>query len=271
MLKTKTLQSKAFAHPFHYWVIKCVLTASLMTPTPAQAGPEEIDKLTQQWLNIEAQTRQIEDDWRGQQPVLHQRVSLLRAEKKQLETILQENESTQSGVDEKRASLLAEQESLERQQAALQTALTLASSRIDALYAFLPPVLTEQWQQEDSLLGLEPQSSMQLQVALAKLSLLEEFNQRVTVNETRVRAPDTTEVLVKQLYLGAGMAWFTNISGSITGWGHAGPEGWEWHFDSKINGDDVNKAIAIFEKRSQADFVELPFALQAATSRASKK
>ena len=72
-------------------------------------------------------------------------------------------------------------------------------------------------------------------------------------------------MLVKQFYLGAGYAWFTNASGRYQGTGEVIEGEWQWRFDESLTGDEIAKAIAIYEKRKEPVFVELPVSLSSAT------
>jgi chromosome segregation ATPase len=226
-----------------------------------QADIAEIDRLTERWLNTEAQSRQIEKEWHTQKPILEQRISLLRAGKEQMQAMLKENKRDRSDVDEKREQLLSEQAQLEKQQADLQSALTLVLARVNEMKALVPNLIAENWDHEDTALDSNAEASMQLQVALAKLSQLADFNDQVSIHEARMLTKDNREFVAKQFYLGVGIAWFSNSDASLSGWGQADEDGWQWHFDSSVDGNEVNHAIAIFEKKAQAEFVNLPITL----------
>ncbi|MBU2871691.1 DUF3450 family protein [Colwellia sp. E2M01] len=239
----------------------CLFTLSAFALDTAQ-----IDELTQQWLNIEKQSVQLQRDWQEQQPILEQQLTLLNEEKSQLTRMLSEDTSSQAQVDVKRSELLQQQGDLEQQQDKLTTQLNAFNKQLLQLNDMLPPPLINAWQSEDDVLDAEPTASLQLQVGLAKLAKLNEFDQRISVYEMPLTAPNTADnkqILVKQFYLGVSQAWFTSANGEYRGWGQATPEGWQWHFDENLDQDKINKAIAIFEKKKQADFVSLPMVLQA--------
>lgn len=220
--------------------------------------PADIDHLTQQWLDTERQISHVEADWLAQEPILEQRIALLRAEREQLQNILAVSHASQDDVDTRREALLAEQDELEAEQQTLAQALGGLVNRLDAMLPMLPDPLRSSWENEQALLSATPDSSEQLQVALAKLSLLAEFNERVTVHEAPMKATDGSQVMVKQLYLGIGTAWFVSADGSYSGFGQAGIEGWQWHFDNAVNTADIAEAVAIYERQQQADLVRLP-------------
>jgi len=227
----------------------------------------QVDQLTQQWLDIEKQTTLLQRDWQEQQPILTQQLTLLNEEKRQLTRMLTTDNSSQEQVEVKRSELLQQQNDLEQQQQQLTKQLNAFNKQLVQLNDMLPPPLVNAWQTENDVLDAEPTASLQLQVGLAKLAKLNAFDQRISVYEMPLTAPNTNhekEILVKQFYLGVSQAWFTSANGEYRGWGQATINGWQWHFDEKISSDSISKAIAIFEKKKQADFVALPMMLQAA-------
>ncbi len=247
-----------------YWPGLLILLWLSSTSALAQEA-DRIDRLTRQWLDTERQSSRLQSEWRDQQPVLFQRIALLKAERDQLQGILQESHSNQSDVDAQRSTLLDEQAHLEQQQLDVANSIAQLKSRLGAIKDQLPPPLSDAWAAEQTELGDNPDTSTQLQVALAQLSRVADFNQRISVNESPITTPDAREIQVKQLYLGVGMAWFTSADGQVAGWGQAGDEGWQWHFADGVDADAVNRAIAMFEKREQAEFVRLPVVLQPAS------
>ncbi len=257
--------------------LSALLFASALGAHAGADTASAVDGLTRQWLDTERQASALQTDWQAQQPILQQRIALLTAEKEQLRGLLKESSASRNDVETRRAELLAEQAQLESQQQQLSQALERLVAQIDGMSKLLPPPLQATWAKERSALGEEPDASLRLQVALAQLSSLAEFDQRVAVHEISITTKEGKELLVKQLYLGVGMAWFTSADGRLAGWGQASDDGWQWHFDAgDINVSDINvtnikaseisQAIAIFEKREQANFVRLPVHLSGAGS-----
>ncbi len=244
-----------------FWASVILLWFQTTITASAQEAADRMDNLTRQWLDLERQTSHMQSNWREQHPLLMQRITLLKAEREQLEGILQESQSSQTHVDAQRSSLLAEQARFEQQQEQVSIAIEELRTRLKSIKSQLPPPLRETWAAEQQELGDTPETSMELQVALAQLSLLAEFNQRISVNESLITTPDGRDIQVKQLYLGVGMAWFTSANAEISGWGQSDETGWHWYFEDKVDPTAINTAIAMFEKRQQAEFVRLPIVL----------
>jgi len=238
-----------------------VLTIGCNMATSNAADIAQIDLLTAQWLNLAKQSAQLKKSWQQQQPILLQQHTLLTAEKYQLSAIIDTDNESSKDIDIKRKTLLKDQTQLEQQQQQFAQQFALLNTKLSYLRHLLPPPLVKSWQQEQQVLTAEADLSLQLQVALAQLSSLAEFEQRISLHEMPLIAPSGKEVLVKQLYLGLGIAWFTSANGKYRGWGQANNTVWQWHFDEHTDAEEIKRAIAIFEKKSPADFVELPVKL----------
>lgn len=235
-----------------------ILPLSVLAETPAQ-----VDRLTQQWLDIERQSSLLQSEWKAQQPVLAQRLILFEAEKKQLQALLNQSSASEGDVDSHRAELLSEQAELEQQQVQLNSALTQLVSRLEGGSPMLPPPLSLMWKDEQSALSDDSDVSQQLQVALAQLTHLADFDQRVSVHESTVNIEGGNVLLVKQMYLGVGIAWFVSRDGQYAGWGRVSDGRWEWRIDASVNANAVSNAIATFERRQTAALVRLPVQLGA--------
>lgn len=235
-----------------------VLMTSLAS---AQPQVEEIDKLTEQWLSIERQTQKLENEWRETEPVLRQRLQLLTDERAQLQTIINENQSTSTDVEAQREMLLSQQSKLETQQNELEHTLAGVITQVDNLYALLPDLLRQTWDKEQAAQTPDSNTSNALQVVLAKLSALQQFNSKLSVNQAVIPTPDGKEVLVKQFYAGSGYAWFTSPDGLYQGTGSSLEGEWQWQFSEFESQDDILRAIAMFEKKREPDFVLLPLIL----------
>ena len=251
-------------------VVKTMLATSMVfTYLAAQyAVTDDVDGLTRQWLQIEAQERKLVLDWQEQEPAVKQRIELLKAEKAQLQKILSRSTDSQDDVEARRNELLAEQNALEQQQADVSGALSSLVNQVNALYDALPPVLQTAWDKEEASLSGEDSDnpSKVLQVALAKLSRLDQFDDKLTVNEEVMTTPDGKDVVVKQLYMGSQLAWFASNDGAIAGSGYPQNGEWTWQFDSNTDGQAITRAIAVFERRQQPDFVTLPLPFNPASA-----
>ncbi len=257
---------RLIAPSHHSFTVPRNLLFAALTLCSAQqlsaATPAQIDRLTEKWLQVEQQNHALINDWKVQKPAMQQRLSLLQAEKEQLTQMLQESSAGQDDVEERRSELMAEQAELEQQQEKLTEALAQLAATTEGLSPMLPELVRNNWEKEQQAVGDQAETSVLLQGTLAKLSDLDEFNQRITTHET-VMSTGTDDVLVKQIYLGAGYAWFASQGGDYAGYGRIVNHTWQWQFSDQIDGDAINRAIDVFEKRQPPQLVQLPIIIGA--------
>ena len=237
--------------------LSCIATAS---------GAQTVatsDKLVQQWLDLEQQNSRLKSQWLEAEPALKQRITLLNAEREQLKAVLANSQKTTGNADDDRSKLLAEQNTLEQDSEQLQAQLTLLRQTLAGVAPQLPPLLKQQWQQEAQALTDPNDTALQLQVALAQLTKLMEFDNRISLHEEILTTASDEKVLVKQLYLGVARAWFISADGSHKGTGSVVNGEWLWQFDAELDASPIKNAIAIFEKQQASDFIALPLSLGA--------
>lgn len=240
----------------HRWLLATIFLSTAPCVI-ADIRAEQIDALTQQWLHTEQQKSRLVSEWQSQKPMVEQRIELLQAEQKQLSEILQRRDEKSDKVDQKREALMAQQSTLEAQQAETDKLIQALAMRLDALEPRLPPPLQNDWNSKAN-----EESSNQLRLQLARLSRMKEFNERTTLHSMRLTEPSTgEEILVKQLYLGLSQAWFASSDGSYRGVGRVDNGIWRWTFRDDISSGSILAAIAITEKQSPAQSIALPVSL----------
>ncbi|PCJ18685.1 MAG: hypothetical protein COA96_16595, partial [SAR86 cluster bacterium] len=105
-------------------------------------------------------------------------------------------------------------------------------------------------------------SNVQLQTLLEMLTQLEDFQQRININEDIINFPDGSEILVKQLYLGISHAWYVSADGQFAGYGQSQADGWAWLNETEVDATTVQRAIAMLERNVDVQLIELPLILQ---------
>ena len=226
---------------------------------------DEISALTRQWTSLEHQKDLLRSNWRGDKPVLEQQLSLLERESRKLKQFLEASAQERDEVEQRRLELLEKQTRFEQEQAALERSLRLAGIRLKALRPQLPPPLMEGWEKdlprlEDPLLT----SSEKLQLVLNLLGQLDDFQQKVTLNETVMTLTDGKEYLVKQVYLGLSHGWYVTADRQHAAAGMANADGWQW--EPVANGEQIAHIIAILERRMNPELITIPLRLNARAS-----
>lgn len=260
---------KLFTRPSGNALLTVCIAATCAVFIPAKAASttvQQLDTLVQQWLALEQQQHQLQQDWQLRKQSLQQGISLLKAEQQQLQQLLQRNSKQHDAVDEKRAELLTQQQQLEQQQQQGAQHISALLQQVRVMQPQLPPPLQQLWQQELGSLADNAEASVQLQRSLFLLEKLADFQQRLSLDDMTLSTADGQQVRVKQLYLGASQAWFSSADGSYSGIGYPASTGWSWQFDNSIDGAVVLQAIAILEKRAQAELIRLPVQRSAETA-----
>lgn len=253
------MSSIFFPKNINFKVIHFSLLLLLISPlSQAELTAKRIDQLTKQWLETERQTSHLKSNWKKEEPLLEQRIKLLKLEKNQLNKLLKTNSASTNKVEQKREELLKQQAKLESEQLLTLSAITRLKERLDNLAELLPPPLKNDWQTENS-----DNNAVVLEQQLSRLSKLAEFNGRITLHSMRLVNSKNQEILVKQLYLGLSQAWFSSQNGQYSGYGLIENGTWNWHFTNDISSEPILDAIAIVENQKIAsevalDIVQLP-------------
>ncbi|MEL0646693.1 DUF3450 family protein [Pseudoalteromonas agarivorans] len=236
----------------------CAVVALCSTMAVKADTVSELEQLVDKWLKIENQTSELNTHWLEQKSSMEQTLTLLKAEQEQLSTLNKNREKNSSDLSKKREQLVTQQGELEKDQQNLNSQLKQISQQLLSLQVQLPPPLLNSWKNEGDLANPQLSTTDKLQTALKMLTLLNEFQQRISIHEMAIKHPDGQEVWVKQLYLGAAQAWFVSEDLSYAGIGFPSDLGWQWEFDNSINAEQVALGIAVQQKKRAADWVTLP-------------
>lgn len=250
------------------WLV-LVVPVVLLQRAPALLAADNpvatVDDLVRQWTGLEHQNDLLQANWRQDKPVLEQQLVLLEREISELSQVLEASEQEQGAVEQRRLELLQQQTRLEQEQAALDTALQQSSLGLQALQPQLPPPLADAWREQvprlqDPLLN----ASERLQLVLELLGQLDDFQQKVSLNETIMRLADGNDYLVKQVYLGLSHGWYVTADGRFAATGMATTSGWRWDEITDANESaEVGRIIAILERRQNPALISIPLRLDA--------
>lgn len=222
----------------------------------------QTDQLIQQWLGLSQQQSRLQNEWRQQEPILTQRIDLLRQEIKQLSTLMADNQEKGSEVEQQRAQLLALQTNMEANQQLMSTWLTQQLSKVHNIIYRLPPPLALQWQAAmDDVSLADASNSDKLTLLLSLFTKLTDFDQRIASFESKIFVAEQEERLVKQLYLGISRGWYISLDEEYVFEGLATDHGWQWRVNPALQAADIRNAIAMIEQRKEADFIRLPVSL----------
>ncbi|MFA7555643.1 MAG: DUF3450 family protein [Spongiibacteraceae bacterium] len=240
-----------------------------------QSLPAQLDRLCLQWQQTEQQRSQLESQWLKRQAILEQQLELLDIEQAAMHKTLNNDQQRTGDVEQKRSALLQQQINAEQNQQTLESNLASYFKNILELQHRLPPPLQQQWQNTLDNVNNNfdggnhtNDNNQQLEQVLQLLAQLENFENRIALNQT-IMTIDNTEIQVQQFYLGLSQGWYIDNSGQYAGYGISTAQGWQWHNKDGIAGlntDELLKVVAILNNQSMADFVELPVDLRGSLS-----
>lgn len=226
---------------------------------------EKTDNLIKQWLSVEQQRNEIINDWHQQKPLLEQRLTLLTQEQEQLEQDIVTASVNDSDVEKKRAELLTSQNEMEAAEGQLESALVKYYQFIAELQGKLPPPIQKIWRSKLSEAELQQADTTQrLNTLLELLEQLNDYQNRIShVQSALVLTTESgdKEMMVHQVYLGLSQAWYVSLDGSLVGRGQPTKHGWQWISDETVSAETLFKTIAMMERKTEANFVQLPISL----------
>ncbi|MBE0364670.1 hypothetical protein PULV_a2414 [Pseudoalteromonas ulvae UL12] len=250
------------------WCFVCVsaMVLSFFSVTTyaqqSENAVKQADQLVQQWLGLSQQQSRLQSEWHQQEPVLTQRIELLRQEIKQLNTLMADNQAKGSEVEQQRAQLLALQTNMEANQQVMSTWLSQQLSKVNNIIYRLPPPLALQWKTAmDEMPLVDASNSDKLTLLLSLFTKLTDFDQRIASFESKILVAEQEERLVKQLYLGISRGWYISLDEEQVFEGLATDHGWQWRVNPALQAADIRDAIAMIEQRKEADFIRLPVSL----------
>jgi hypothetical protein len=101
-----------------------------------------------------------------------------------------------------------------------------------------------------------------MQTVIGILSMVQKFNNQITVTNEIKNLNNGTQGEVKTLYLGLGSAYYVSTSGEESGYGYPSKLGWVWKSKDSL-ASEISESIKIAENLQQeARFISLPVNIQ---------
>ncbi|MEP4889117.1 MAG: DUF3450 family protein [Aliiglaciecola sp.] len=228
----------------------------------ASASPSDLDKLTQQWVQLEQQISTIKANWQERKPLLKQQLQLLKAQSHTLNTLLAEDLEDTDEIDKQRLALLKQQTELEQTQAGVSIQLANVKQHLLRIYPQLPPPLKQQWETELVLLTSLTDNNERLEKQLFLLDSMQKYNNRIVTYQTSMTFDNQVEVQVEQVYLGTSKGWYVSQDGQFWGSGYSSPRGWQWqHQGTDLSPSILLDFVKAIENVNQAQLIRLPLTI----------
>lgn len=234
------------------------------------------DELMQKWIKLESQKGKLQTEWAGRKAELERRQQLLVAEQSSINEVLSQTAESRSDTDQRRKTLLTDQERLEQEQSAMTEQVNKAIASLQSIQFRLPPPLAAEVDGKLKSLQSDVTGSEKLERLLSIYKLINEFDQRVAINKATIELPiegqeAVRSIRVTQVYLGLTQGWYLSEDASEYGYGRATSLGWKWwsnqdaenELGQELDPQEIKTLISIVDNPALADLVSLPIKLQA--------
>lgn len=228
----------------------------------AQSNISETRDVLDKWVETRQIISEEKADWRTEQSILSDTVTLLSNEISRLDKALEDLESSATAADEDRSELSAQKDLLSEAAAVVEDNIAGLESQIKRILPALPAPLVDKIK---PLIRRLPDDSNDTSLSLGErvqnivgiLSQADKFNTTLTATSESRELESGKVVEVRTLYWGLAMAYYVDASGQYAGIGYPGPDGWEWpQIEGK--GAQINQLLDVYEGSGEIQFVEVP-------------
>jgi len=238
------------------------VAALLRAETPLNEARTTLDK----WVETRQLISKTKTDWQSDKEMLEQSIQLisreLRAVEEQMAKLSTNNSQAEKERVQAEASLKSSSECLDQ---AKQFA-TEVEGKVAGLLPELPNPLQEvlkpfvnRMPTNSAITKLPVNERMQVLVGM--LNEVDKFNSALSIfNEKRANEKGE-QMAVETVYVGLGVAYFVNATGSFAGTGSPGGRGWEWTPQPEL-ASSVRDVLKIYRNEQPARFVLLPIAIK---------
>ncbi|MDQ8194291.1 DUF3450 family protein [Coraliomargarita sp. SDUM461004] len=221
---------------------------------------------TRDTLDKWVETRQIiseeKADWKVEQSILSDTITLLNNELERLNKSLEELEASATAADEDRSQLASQKDELTEAAGVVEANIGGLETQLKRIIKTFPQPLTDKIK---PLIRRLPEDSANTELSLGErvqnivgiLSQADKFNTTITQTSESREIGDGRIVEVRTLYWGLAMAYYVDASGEYAGIGFPGTDGWEWPQDNE-KGAEIKRLIDVYEGSEDISFVEVP-------------
>jgi predicted nucleic acid-binding Zn-ribbon protein len=228
----------------------------------AQNKVTETRDVLDQWV----ETRQIiskeKSDWKIEQSILGDTVTLLKGQLERLEKSLEELEASATAADEDRSALASEKEELSAAANVVESKIGELETQLKSIIKALPEPLVNKIK---PLVRRLPDNPSETKLSLGErvqnivgiLSQADKFNATLTETSESREIEGGKVIEVRTLYWGLAMAYYVDATGEYAGIGHPGPDGWVWP-QIQDAGAQIKRLLDVYEGSEDIQFVEVP-------------
>jgi len=228
----------------------------------------ETRSLLEEWVRTETLISEEASQWQVQKRILQDIAEVAHRELSILEKGLGNVQESLTKGETAKDSLLERQEELKTIVQRIEIRLpVLEASLLERLEWFPNPLrqkvaLYEKRLPRPNGEKQKPNFLIRAQNLAVILREADEFNGRVTLDKPTMDIGDSGARVYNVLYFGLAVAYFVDETGKIAGVGIPAKGGWRWQRQDRI-APIVEKAVEIRKNERLAEFLNLPFELEA--------
>ena len=226
-----------------------------------------VRQVVQEWVQLE-KTRSLEASlWVEKKENLQDLIAASRSQVGSLKQEIASMENQSSEANEIRRSLLKKQQWFEENSKIIKVFVSKMEEELRNLKIHLPKPLEDKLsnfylrlpsRSDPSSMGI----AERMQTVIGILSMVQKFNNQITVTNEIKKLNNGTQGEVKTLYLGLGSAYYVSTSGEESGYGYPSKLGWVWKSKDSL-ASEISESIKIAENLQQeARFISLPVNIQ---------
>ncbi|MGZ0656750.1 DUF3450 family protein [Coraliomargarita sp. W4R53] len=228
----------------------------------AQNKVTETRDVLDKWVETRQIISEEKADWKIEQSILGDTVTLLSNELERLQKSLDDLEASATAADEDRSQLAIEKEKLSEAAGVVEANIGALETQLKRIIKSLPEPLINKIK---PLVRRLPDDSSDTKLSLGErvqnivgiLSQADKFNTTLTETSESREIADGKVVEVRTLYWGLAMAYYVDASAEYAGIGYPGADGWEWpQLEGK--GLEIKRLLDVYEGAEDIQFVEVP-------------
>lgn len=248
------------------YILSIWITLWLCYPIRFALGSEALSSvrsLVQEWVDLEKTASKESVDWSEEKKHLRDLIQATGKEVQSLEKEVLLLEQNSNQAVEKRKLLLSKQDALKENTKLLKNFLLKMEKEVIALKSQLPKPLLDKLSPFYQRIPTDPEVTSigmaeRMQTVVGILSVVQKFNNQVTLSDEIKELKSGQKGEVRTLYLGLGVAYYLATSGEDAGVGYARSGGWEWISKPEL-ASAIHDAIRIADNvQQEARFVSLP-------------
>ena len=227
------------------------------------ATTHTLEALVAKWVDLRKELAQEKEKWNEEKSYLEQEKALLLKEKKMLDNEIAQASREQTQAEAERVELLQSKEISQKTLNEYLPALSRAEANLkkwkDVVPSSLSPALKKSFGRLQKASGKT--ISQRLQLILSIYGEIERLEHNVHICKERLKTDSGKLQEMDVIYLGLSQGFAVSLDNKIAGKGSPTKNGWRWEWRHGI-AKDVRKAIAFYQRKEPADFVNLPLKIK---------